>query len=240
MRDFGCGHAFASYLSSTVTSTVKEFDMKAVFGRMFMVAALVAIPVVSQAAALQTSAAPAGDHRLGERIEKRIETSSIKKYGIHVSVDVGVATLSGVVATDTQRRRATQLATIPGVLRVDNQIVVDPEAKGTLTARTKAGAEKAADKTKEVAGKVADKTKEGLSKTGDVITDAWITTRVKSKFIGEDLLKNSDIDVDTANHVVTLRGTVMTGAGRARAVEQAKKVEGVNRVADFLMIGPKK
>ena len=225
--------------------------MKAVFGRMFMIAALVAIPVVSQAAALQTSAAPAGDHQLGERIEKRIESSSIKKYGIHVAVDVGVATLSGVVATDTQRRRATQLATIPGVLRVDNQIVVDPEAKGTLTARTKAGAEKVADKTKagaekvadktkDVAEKVADKTKEGLSKTGEVITDAWITTRVRSKFIGEDLLKNSDIDVDTANHVVTLRGTVMTAAGRARAVEQAKEVEGVKRVADFLMIGPKK
>ncbi len=225
--------------------------MKTAFGRIFMVAALVAIPLASQAMPRQTSSTPAGDHRLGERIEKRIDASSIKKFGVHVSVDVGVATLTGVVATDAERRRATQLATIPGVLRVDNQIVVDPEAKGTLTARTKAGAEKVVDKTKAgtekvvdktKAGteKVVDKTKEGLSKTGEVITDAWITTRVRSKFVGEDLLKDSNIDVDTADHVVTLRGTVMSAAGRARAVEQAKEVEGVKRVADFLMIGSKK
>ena len=53
-----------------------------------------------------------------------------------------------------------------------------------------------AEKTKEGAEKVADKTKEGLSKTGEVITDSWITTRVHSKFVGEDLLKDSDINVD--------------------------------------------
>jgi osmotically-inducible protein OsmY len=214
--------------------------MKTVFGRIFVVAALVAIPLASQAAPRQTSTTPAGDHRLGERIEKRIDASSIKKFGVHVSVDVGVATLTGVVATDAERRRATQLATIPGVLRVDNQIVVDPEAKGTLTARTKAGAEKVVDKTKAGTEKVVDKTKEGLSKTGEVITDAWITTRVRSKFVGEDLLKDSNIDVDTADHVVTLRGTVMSAAGRARAGEPAQEVGGGLRVADFLMIGSKK
>jgi hyperosmotically inducible periplasmic protein len=52
------------------------------------------------------------------------------------------------------------------------------------------------------------KTKDGLSKTGEVMTDGWITTRVHSRFVGEALLKNSDISVDTDNHVVTLKGTV--------------------------------
>ena len=130
--------------------------------------------------------------------------------------------------SDAERRRATQLATIPGIIKVDNVIVVDSAAKGTMVERTKAGAEK-----------VADKTKEGLSKTGEVITDTWITGRVKAKFIGEDLLKDSDIDVATVDHVVTLRGTVMTNAGRARAAEQAKEVEGVQRVTNLLMTGPK-
>ena len=73
-----------------------------------------------------------------------------------------------------------------------------------------------------------------------MITDAWITTRVKSKFVGEDLLKGSDINVDTNDHVVTLKGTVMSAAARARAVEQAKEVEGVQKVVDLLTIGPKK
>ena len=96
------------------------------------------------------------------------------------------------------------------------------------------------DKTKEGAEKVVDKTKEGLSKTGEVITDAWITTRVKSKFVGEDLLKGSDISVETNDHIVTLKGTVTSAAGRARAVKEAKEVEGVNRVVNRLTIGPKK
>jgi hyperosmotically inducible protein len=96
------------------------------------------------------------------------------------------------------------------------------------------------DKTKEGAGKVVDKTKEGLSKTGEVITDSWITTRVKSKFVDEDLLKGSDISVETTDHVVTLKGTVTSAAGRTRAVTEAKKVEGVHRVVNRLTIGPKK
>ena len=110
------------------------------------------------------------------------------------------------------------------------------EGAKTVGEKTKEGAEK----TKEGAEKVAEKTKEGLSKTGEVITDGWITTRVHSKFVGEDLLKDSDINVDTNDHVVTLKGTVMSAAGRARAVAQAKEVEGVHKVVDLLTIGPKK
>jgi hyperosmotically inducible protein len=142
-------------------------------------------------------------------------------------------TITGMVATEAQRTRATQLATVPGVARVDNQLIVDAAAPkkgtmGTIEQKTKDGAET-----------VADKTQEGVSKTGEVITDGWITTRVHSKFVDEDLLKGSDINVDTKDHVVTLRGTVTSAAGRARAVEQAKEVEGVHRVVDRLTIGPK-
>jgi osmotically-inducible protein OsmY len=104
---------------------------------------------------------------------------------------------------------------------------------------------KAGSKTKKVvkkagAEKVGEKTKDGLSKTGEVITDGWITTHVKAKFVGEDLLKGSDIDVDTNDHVVTLKGTVTSAAGRRRAAAQAKEVEGVHSVVNHLTIGPKK
>jgi osmotically-inducible protein OsmY len=240
--------------------------MKVVIGSL-VVAALVAGPISTRAAFAQAAATNASpDSTLDKRIENRFHSdSTLKKYSINVSVDQGVATLTGTVATDADKAKATQVATIPGITRVDNKLIVDLAAgvgaKGTAgkveektkaaaektkagaekaAEKTKAGAEKAADKTKEGAGTVADKTKEGLSKTGEVITDAWITTRVKSKFIGEDLLKDSDISVDTNNHVVTLKGTVMSAAGRARAVEQAKEVEGVHQVVDRLTIGPKK
>ncbi len=229
--------------------------MKVAIGSVFVVAVLVAGPVSMHAAVPQTAAAvkPA-DSTLDERIEKRIEKDpSLKKHDIKIAVNNGVATLTGTVTSQAERRKATQLATIAGISRVDNQLVVDPSARttkgtaGTIGEKTKEGAEKTkegavkvGEKTKEGAEKVGEKTKEGLSKTGEVITDAWITTRVHSKFVGEDLLKGSDISVDVNNHVVTLKGTVMSAAARARAVEQAKEVEGVHQVIDHLTIGPKK
>ena len=86
----------------------------------------------------------------------------------------------------------------------------------------------------------ADKTKEGVSKTGEVITDAWITTRVHEQFVNADALKDSNISVDTDKHVVTLTGTVMSAEGRKKATSIAKHTEGVHRVVNRLTIGPKK
>ena len=103
---------------------------------------------------------------------------------------------------------------------------------------------KAADKTKDAVVKgakiTAEKTKEGLSKTGEVMTDAWITTRVHERFVGEDLLKDSDISVDTSHHVVTLKGTVTRWAGRTKAETIAKRTEGVHRVLNRLTVGSKR
>jgi osmotically-inducible protein OsmY len=227
--------------------------MKAFLGSVVCAVAMTGFSAASVGAAVPQGTAAASDKVLDSRIEQRIHSdATLKKHHIDVSVDAGVATLTGTVPTEADRVKATRLATVKGIARVDNKITVDLPGATTGTAgtikektkegaeKTKEGAEKVAEKTKEGAGKVVDKTKEGLSKTGEVITDGWITTRVKSKFIGEDLLKDSDINVDTKDHVVTLRGTVMSAAGRARAVEQAKEVEGVHRVIDHLTIGPKK
>jgi hyperosmotically inducible protein len=102
----------------------------------------------------------------------------------------------------------------------------------------------AADKTKDAVAKGAKtataKTKEGLSKTGEAMTDAWITSRVHERFVGDDLLKGSDISVDTTKHVVTLTGTVGARAGRTRATSIAKRTEGVHRVVNRLTISPKR
>jgi len=109
----------------------------------------------------------------------------------------------------------------------------------TATEKTKEGAVKTKDAVVKGAKVTADKTKDGLSKSGEVMTDAWITSRVHARFVAEDLLKDSDISVDTDKHVVTLKGTVMGQAGRARATSVAKGTEGVHRVVNRLTIGPK-
>jgi osmotically-inducible protein OsmY len=113
-------------------------------------------------------------------------------------------------------------------------------ASQTVAEKTKEGAEKTKDAVVKGTKIAVKKTKDGLSKTGEVMTDAWITTRVHARFVDEDLLKGSDISVDTSKHVVTLKGTVMGRAGRARATRVATRTEGVHRVVNRLTIGPKR
>ena len=102
--------------------------------------------------------------------------------------------------------------------------------------KTKEVAGKTADKTKEIAGDIADKSKDVVSATGEKITDAWITTKVSGKFVDETLLKDSKINVDSKDHVVTLKGTVGSNAAKMRAVEIARGTEGVVRVIDQLVV----
>ena len=82
--------------------------------------------------------------------------------------------------------------------------------------------------------KGAEKTKDALSKTGENITDGWITSRIKAKFMANEATRASSINVDTNDHVVTLTGAVPDAAARAKALALAKEVEGVNRVVDKL------
>jgi osmotically-inducible protein OsmY len=194
-------------------------------------AGLIALLFAGPVGARSANGSPATAHRASttsaeERIEHRVKhDKALRKYHIGVSVKDQVATLTGTVATEAQRRRAGELANVSGIRHVDNDIVVNHSEVTGTTGRAES---------------TGSKTKEEISKTGEVMTDAWVTTRVKSHFFGEHLLKNSDINVDTDDHVVTLRGTVPTEAARARAVELAERTEGVHRVVDHLTIGPKR
>jgi osmotically-inducible protein OsmY len=106
--------------------------------------------------------------------------------------------------------------------------------------KIKEGAVKTKDAVVKGATVVGSKTKEGAVKTGEAVTDAWITTHVNERFVSEDLLKGSAINVDTEKHVVTLKGTVLSAAGRTRATSIARRTKGVHRVINLLTIGPKK
>ena len=123
------------------------------------------------------------------------------------------------------------LTVVPGNLSARGSQIVE---------KTKDGAVKTKDAVVKGAKVAADKTEDGLSKTGEVMTDGWITTRINARFVDEALLKDSNIDVDTDNHVVTLTGTVMKQAGRARATAVARQTEGVRSVVNRLSIGPKR
>jgi len=131
------------------------------------------------------------------------------------------------------------------------------DAGGALDA-TKAGADKAIDATKkagdetghvakdvalgtagkaaEIAGEFAEKSKEVVSAAGAEMTDGWITTKVKAKLADETMLQGSDINVDTNDHVVTLKGTVRSVGAKARAGVIASGTERVTRVVNRLFV----
>ena len=50
------------------------------------------------------------------------------------------------------------------------------------------------------------------------------------------MLNGRDINVDTADHVVTLRGTVLSDAAKARAEVIASGTEGMTRVVNQLVV----
>lgn len=102
--------------------------------------------------------------------------------------------------------------------------------------KTKEIAGKTADKTTEIAGDIATKTKELAATTGEVITDTWITMKVSAKFVDETVLNSSNINVDTNNHVVTLKGTVASATAKDRAAAIASGTEGVTRVVNQLVV----
>jgi osmotically-inducible protein OsmY len=195
-------------------------------------------PIAAQTAAVKSTA-----DDLEHRIEGLIRNdSTLKTHDISVKVDGSVATLTGTVATQGEKDHAAQLAHVKGITRVDNKIMVDAKKvsqSGTVD-KTKGAVDKAADKTGSAVGTAGEKTKEGVQKATSEVTDAYILTRVKSKFVGEDLLKGSDINVDADNQIVTLKGTVTSEAGRSRAIALAKEAEGVKSVVDRLTIVPAK
>jgi osmotically-inducible protein OsmY len=125
------------------------------------------------------------------------------------------------------------------ICKIVGAIALMTVVAGPLVAqeKIKQGAANTKDAVVKGAKVAAVNTKDGLSKTGEVMTDGWITTRVHSRFVGEPRLKDSDISVDTDNHVVTLKGTVKSRTGRAKAGDIAKRTEGVHRVVNRLTIG---
>ena len=75
-----------------------------------------------------------------------------------------------------------------------------------------------------------------MDKVSEKASDAAISTAVKTSFTDEPLLRDSAIDVDTRNQVVTLKGTVPSLAAKARAEELARQSNSVAGVVNMLVV----
>ncbi len=71
---------------------------------------------------------------------------------------------------------------------------------------------------------------------GQAIDDAAITAEVKAKLLADDRTKGFDINVDTKNGIVTLRGGADTAAAKSAAGRLAGEAKGVVLVKNELVV----
>ena len=162
--------------------------------------------------------------------------------GSNIDVDVknGVVTLQGTVPSAAGRARALEVAKKnDGVKSVVDQLRVVPAVHhdGTMDKAADKTA-KTADKAEDKMEKAADSTASSAKKAGRAIDDGWIKSKIYTQYMADwnTVLNDSDIDVDVANNMVTLNGTVKSAEAKAKAVSIAKGTDGVKGVKDNLKV----
>lgn len=136
----------------------------------------------------------------------------VKGRNINVDTKDGVVTLAGTVETEAQRAQAAAIArNTDGVKDLHEQLRVEPAA----------------------APREADTAR---PQPNVVDNDAWITTKVRSRFFTDSHVKNMNVDVTTQNGVVTLSGEVENAEARTTAEAVAKQIEGVKQVTNRLTV----
>ncbi len=170
--------------------------------------------------------------------------SVVKGRNIDVDTRNGVVTLTGEVSSAAERARAIAKAKeVDGVTRVEDRLALGRGDKPNAGERAAGKADKAKDKADARADRAKDKADAKADKAGDTldrldreISDAWITTKVQSKYYLEPDVKGLQIDVTTNGGVVTLTGKVGSAAERQKALSLAKSTDGVKQVIHKLTL----
>lgn len=98
------------------------------------------------------------------------------------------------------------------------------------------GADTAGDKMAEAGRDMKAGTAEAVRDAGNAVSDAAITASVNAELAKDPALSSLQIDVDTSNGKVALKGTAPDQAARDRAAQLAQKVDGVTAVDNQLTV----
>jgi len=209
--------------------------------------------LISAASLVVTAACSQSDTGITTAVKAKMAADdTVKASDINVDTHNHVVTLNGTVGSQAEKERAVLIARdTNGVTSVVDDIVVGPApaaTTGSLGEKAEDAAHDAKVKTEDAAhdAKVATenaahdakvKTENAADKAGEVLTDAAITSEVKTKFLAEPGVSGLDINVDTTNSVVTLTGTVKSQAEANKAMTIARNSKGVKRVVNHLKVG---
>jgi osmotically-inducible protein OsmY len=170
------------------------------------------------AGAVEKAGTDAADGWITAKIQSRyfIE-DEVRGRNIDVDTKDGVVTLRGTVGSYSERLLAAAIArNTDGVRELNDEMTIDSKARD-----------------REGNGRAV---RESVGTAGQRIEDTWITTKIQSKFFIDDQIKARQVDVDTKNGVVTLRGSVATVSAKTAAENLAVETDGVTHVNNELTI----
>ena len=208
--------------------------------------------LISAASLVITAACSQSDAGITTAVKTKMAADdTVKASEINVDTHNHVVTLNGTVGSQAEKERAMIIARdTKGVTSVVDDLIVGPVPAATTGAvdraedqardakeKTEDAAHDAKVKTEEAAHDAKVKTEKAADKTGEVLTDAAITSEVKTKFLAEPGVSGLAINVDTTNGVVTLTGMVKSQAEMNKAMMVARNSKGVKRVVNHLKVG---
>jgi hyperosmotically inducible protein len=104
------------------------------------------------------------------------------------------------------------------------------------TAQAKERANEAGREIGQAGRELGKKASTAMKQLDEALSDGALTAKIKSKMTLDDTVDASTINVDTANRVVTLKGTVRTKIEKERVLQLARETNGVTRVDDQLSV----
>ena len=166
------------------------------------------LPAVAADAQSATVGAAVSDATITTKVKAGfIGKDAFKGSNISVSTANGVVKLEGSAASTEAKAAAESAArAVEGVKRVDNTLSVGPAS----TMQTKTGA--------------------AAAETERVVSDSWITTKVKSEILAHSVSKSFKVSVKTKRGVVALKGKLATQDSIDLVKALAEKVKGVKSV----------
>lgn len=145
---------------------------------------------------------------------KLLWNSNTRGLDIQVRSENGAITLSGNAQTPAAKELAGQLAeNTEGVSEVFNHLSISSADSSSSEVQT------------------------AVEEARENISDGWITSKVKASLLYSRNLDGLNIEVNTQEGLVTLRGKVLSNAEKRLAMDIARNIRGVRGVdADALLV----
>lgn len=120
--------------------------------------------------------------------------------------------------------------------KVANNTAVVTNTNSNSNANTNSNKELTRDDFDKDKSKYEAEAEKAKSTIGKGANDLWVWTKTRAALTTADDLRDSTINVDVSNDVVTLKGTVQTAAQKSAAEKTAQSVEGVKSVKNELKV----